>query len=248
MKKLLAILLAAAMLLSFGAVGAMALTPEEELEAEAWALIEQAKTFYSGSYTVMGTLTETVDNISFAVPMVYVSDTASKKQALQMDTFTFTNLVGLKQGYTDLTAKLTAFIFESLFGSTLRSLIIGDKKYTAHRHIYYPEPGTLFNPFVIHLYHDLEKAEVVEIIKDGEVLSITLAFPEDPSEDYTETFEFVGGIYTRCIASDVNGIRQEIVIDSYTEQVDTSYLSTKGMIRLPGILIGLLSRLGGSLI
>lgn len=49
MKKLLSILLAAALLLSFGAIGASAATPEDQ----AWALLLQAKTTLdSGTYTV----------------------------------------------------------------------------------------------------------------------------------------------------------------------------------------------------
>jgi len=207
-KKLIATLLAALLLLSLGAVGASALSEQEELEAEAWALINQAKEFYANNaYSMKGILTSVTDGSPVSTPIYYVSDPAYQLDAGELETESYALLLCNEMGFNEATSAVTARIMRFLCGPVMRGITVAGIRYTAlpSRFIYYRDPDSVTtNLLISHLNHNLEEAQLVGVTKTGNTLRIVFSFPSE-AEDYRETFEFVDGSLWSITAGSGNG-------------------------------------------
>jgi len=249
MKKLLAILLAMAMLCSLACVGTSALTPEEELLEEALGYIAQtAEIFESGTFTL-----KMREGKNWPVE-TWVYDRENDQKMFEFDfrKMVYGNKVMPLYSGSSKTGKFFTDAFVTVLFWTLamitgpvRPTQIGSRIFAALPRcgLYSSDvSGTSIMNFMSGWYENFNGAidcyvypdEVVEVKKEGNVISLLT--------DDNRYFEITDGNLSFYRGTRWNGTIPDTYIESLSPVADQSYFSTKGMRELPlGWLANLLS-------
>jgi len=245
MKKLLAVLLAALVLLPFAFTEAAALTPEEELEAEALGYIEQAKAIIeSGTFTLKAKM-RYIDNnrgTRGTVSVVWIYDKENAQKLYEMDIKDIVNTTFYMQG-AKFIERVTLFIFKCLFqivpllaGRKVRGFQVGSQLFVsfpqrcmyssdAFELPYFRDMGFYEILPLFDFYIDTDN--IIEVKKEGNRVSLLYG-----DGDYSKLFEFTDGNFSFYREVQPNGKIEEACIDSLSPIADQSYFSTKGMMKI----------------
>jgi len=248
MKKLLAIVLAAAMLCSFACIGASALTPEEELLEEALGYIAQAaEILESGTFTLKGKRRligpgPVGNRVDMAYSENWVYDKENDKKMLEIDYGDMarvkTSLQGV--GFGDRVLwyfiKVIYHIVDLLVGSKIRGIQVGTEIIAAfpNRFVYSDDVAEFLSLIGLSFYDYLDfdfyifPRNILEVKKEGNRVSLLYGYG-----DYSRLYEFTDGNFTFYREVWPEGEIHEKYIDFLSPEADQSYFSTKGMMKIP---------------
>jgi len=221
MKKLLAILLAAAMLCAFASVGAAALAPEEELQARGRVLLEETlAVFDSNNYTLR------------CDRGIYVQE--GKRFATEDRQWTGSSLLkwllGNELEIATPEQSLVAFRkWKCCFDSTSLMRLTGK------------DPGQFFNE-VSNYFGSAAMLDSlpVNVVEENAYLVVTLG---DPSADGGPVirYYYLDGQLKRICGTPVPYSSYDVAVESLVPEADLSLFSTKGLLKLPSFLMLLFS-------
>ena len=249
-KKLIAMLLAVLMLCSFGAIGAAALTPEEEVLAEeALGYIAQTRDIFES-----GTFTLKMKHGKKTPVQTWVYDRENDQKMFEFD---FREMIYANKvmPFNSSSSKINKFFADTLImvlfwtlaliTGPVRPSQIGTRIFASlpRRGIYSSDVSetTIMN-FMGVWYENYNSVidcyvypnEVVEVKKEGNHISLLT--------DDNKYFELIDGKLSYYSNVQWDGTFREYYIESLSPVADASYFSTKGMIELPiGWLASLLA-------
>jgi len=231
MKKILAMLLAMAMLLSFGAMGAMA--AETELEAQGRALLEETiAVFNSWEFTLRGQGTNPLN--AQMLPLAIAMD--GDRVAFETSGFRWYDL-GLR--------RLPAFGMRLLLGSRTRAIIEADRTLFVFpaRCVYFRTSGIDF--FDGLGFIDLEMPEDIAVtqIIAGPVyerqIYIRVAIEQEGAVvayyyyDWYHPLRDWDGQLVRVTTTNADGETMRLEIDYFSGTADSNMFSTRWMLGIP---------------
>jgi len=228
-KKLIATLLAVMLLLPLGALGANALTPEEELEAQGWALAEETLAIFDTKKWTLKCDGE-----------IYLRD--GNRIAVEDRQWTNSFLLRLLLGEVEreiITPAQNLVLFNErgiYFDSTWILLLTG------------MAPGMAFETMSGYFGSaGLLKSMSVHVAEENAYLVVTL---DDPGADGSPVIKYyyLDGQLKRISRTQVSlrsaFMPNSLEVESLAPGADLSQFSTKGMSKLPSLLFLLLSVFG----
>jgi len=233
MKKLIAILLAVMLLLPLGVMGVSALTPEEELEAQGRALVEETLAIFESKEF---TLTGRDRRFGIDLPVMYMQD--GTRAGIELIGWIQPSIQEL--GLNRVTEKIVGWAFQLLLGRKVRFVVSLEQFVFPldQEMLIFPErrvwmdvtllEGMSYYPSMLYTEaRDLDLADLV--ISEPVINGKKYLCAEFETWDGIAEYYYLDGQLERIVGDD--GFLYEV--DSLSPTVDESYFSTKGMWKFP---------------